>query len=396
MSGGMGERPLRLLRVVHTLRGESGGPSESVRRSTEALLGMGHEVEIASMDQPEDLAANESLVVHGLGRGPLGGYGFTDRLVPWLRAERGRFDAVLVHGLWQYPGWGTHVALRGTTTPYLVFPHGMLDPWFKTAYPVKHYKKQVYWWLREGRVLGGAAATCFTCEEERRLARGSFWPYRPKERVVAYGTADPRGEPGAQIAAWEERAPELARRPFILFLGRLHSKKGLELLIRAYAARAGRAAGDPALVIAGPGLETDHGAAMRKLAERLCEPGMVWWPGMLEGAAKWGALRACEAFVLPSHQENFGIAVAEALACGKPVLITRKVNIWREIEGDGAGLVCEDTEVGVEEVLAAWAGADAERRARMGAAARKCFLARFEIGGAARSLVGVVRDALGG
>jgi glycosyltransferase involved in cell wall biosynthesis len=354
---------------------------------------MGHRVEIASLDSPADIPADESLTIHGLGRGSLGGYGFTDRLVPWLKAERSRFDAVLVHGLWQYQGWGTHVALKGTGTPYLVFPHGMLDPWFRKAYPLKHYKKQVYWWLRERRVLADAASTCFTCEEERRLARESFWPYRLRERVVAYGTADPSGEHGAQLAAWSARAPDLSGRPFLLFLGRLHSKKGLELLIRAYASRARSGEASAALVIAGPGLDTEHGMAMRRLADRLSLAGTVFWPGMLEGAAKWGALRACEAFVLPSHQENFGIAVAEALACGKPVLITRKVNIWREINGDGAGLVCHDTESSVREMLGTWSSMDACSRERMGEAGRQCFLSRFEIRRAAESLVAAVKEA---
>ena len=92
-------------------------------------------------------------------------------------------------------------------------------------------------------------------------------------------------------------------------------------------------------MIAGPGLDTAFGREMRQLAESLCpQPSTltpqpaVFFPDMLTGDAKWGALYGCEAFVLPSHQENFGIAVVEALACGKPVLISNQVNIWREIE----------------------------------------------------------------
>jgi glycosyltransferase involved in cell wall biosynthesis len=106
---------------------------------------------------------------------------------------------------------------------------------------------------------------------------------------------------------------------------------------------------------------------------------------MLEGEAKWGALYGCDAFVLPSHQENFGIAVVEALACNKPVLISNKVNIWREIAEDGAGVVEEDSVEGTARMLQRFvegemAGGDKGRF-------RGCFRRRFEIQQAAQSFI---------
>lgn len=393
MSEGTFDRPLRLLRVTHTLRAESGGPSESVRRSTLALERGGHHVEIVTLDRPEDGGAEAELTVHALGIKPHG-YGYTPKLGPWLQANRARFDAVLVQGLWQFQGWGTFQALKGTGMPYLVFPHGMLDPWFRQNYPLKHWKKQMYWWLREQHVLRAAAAVCFTCEEERRLARQSFWPYRVNERVVAYGTADPVGDQARQAQAWRDCCPQLAGRPFLLFLGRIHSKKGIDLLLRAYGRLASGGGEVPALVIAGP---MDDGAYVRELqalAAAVCPAGSVYWPGLLSGEVKWGALRACEAFALTSHQENFGIAVAEALACGRPVLISRQVNIWREVIGDGAGIVADDTVEGAVELLTAWSNLAPAQRAEMGAAARRCFERRYEITQASESLVSVVRESL--
>ena len=108
---------------------------------------------------------------------------------------------------------------------------------------------------------------------------------------------------------------------------------------------------------------------------------------MLAGDIKWGALRSAEVFVLPSHQENFGIAVAEALACGTPVLISDQVNIWREIAADGAGLVKPDTVDGTFALLDRWQGYDATIREGMCLAAHNTFHQRYEIGAAARSLV---------
>ena len=113
---------------------------------------------------------------------------------------------------------------------------------------------------------------------------------------------------------------------------------------------------------------------------------------MLEGDAKWGAFHACEAFLLPSHQENFGIAVVEALACGKPVLISDQVNIWREIEADGAALVAPDTLDGTQSLLRRWLALPDAARAAMGQAARRCFETRFEIGRAAERLLGKLKS----
>ncbi len=207
-------------------------------------------------------------------------------------------------------------------------PHGMLDPWFKRTYPLKHLKKWLYWPWAEYRVLRDAAAVLFTAEQERIDARKSFWLYRCREVVTGYGIAAPAGDLARQRSLFLERHPELAGRRMILFLGRIHVKKGCDLLLRAWK-EVSRDQADAWLVMAGP---SDHayGAEMKDLARSL---GLekVTWTGMITGDLKWGSLGAADAFILPSHQENFGISVVEALACGVPALISDKVNIWREI-----------------------------------------------------------------
>jgi len=142
----------------------------------------------------------------------------------------------------------------------------------------------------------------------------------------------------------------------------------------------------PDLVIAGPGWESNYGAEVKA---RIGENSRIHTTGLLEGDAKWGALHGCEAFVLPSHQENFGIAVVEALGCNKPVLISDKVNIWREIAADGAGLAEEDSIYGTAKLLHRFGkgdliGANPQRF-------RDCFLRRFEIQQAARIFLKAVQ-----
>ena len=379
---------MKILRAIHTVNPALGGPIESVKQSSALLSRRGHDVEIISLDAPDDPWVRESPVpVHALGPGR-GGYGYAPRFSDWIKQRHADYDAVIVHGIWQYSSFGVWRALRGTATPYFVFPHGMLDPWFKRTYPLKHIKKLLYWPWAEYRVLRDAAAVLFTSEEERRLARESFSLYRCKEVVVNYGTAAPADLENARESFFAA-FPDLRGRRFFLFLGRLHEKKGCDLLIQAFAALQ-NSSERIQLVIAGPCADDGYLRHLQQLAA--AGNGMISFPGMLTGDVKWGALSAAEAFVLPSHQENFGIAVVEALACGTPVLISNKVNIWREIEGDAAGYVENDDLAGTVNLLKRWLATSPDMRLAMRRNATNCFANRFEIERATDSLLAAIAN----
>jgi glycosyltransferase involved in cell wall biosynthesis len=176
----------------------------------------------------------------------------------------------------------------------------------------------------------------------------------------------------------------------MLFLSRIHEKKGCDLLVEAFA-RVARSDPSLCLVIAGPD-QTGWVAKLKDRAERLGIADRITWPGMLQGDLKWGAFYAAEVFCLPSHQENFGIVVAEALACGKPVLVSNKVNIWREIETDGAGLVNDDTLEGTVKGLQQWLALTPEAKQKMQKSARRSFVARFRIDRVAESLINILQE----
>ncbi|MBA3962733.1 MAG: glycosyltransferase [Chthoniobacterales bacterium] len=376
---------MRILRCIHSLDPAIGGPLESVKQSTLVLQKRGHEVEIVCLDAPNEPSASVfPAPVHALGPGR-GSYGYTSRLLPWLRANRSQFDTVVVHGIWQYPSFAVWRALHRTATPYFVFPHGMLDPWFNRTYPLKRLKKLLYWPWAEYRVLRDAAAVLFTSEEERLLARESFSLYRARERVVNYGTAAPEVDWPAAQEKFFTQFPQLRGRKFFLFLGRLAEKKGVDVLLRAF-----RSLGETSrhLVLAGPCANEKYRAHLLRLAEGL----PVVFTGMLSGETKWGALRAADIFVLPSHQENFGIAIAEALACGTPVLISNKINIWREVVADGGGWVEEDDLAGVTRLLQRWRAVTPEVRQGMSAKAAASFRRRFEINRAVDSFLQVLQE----
>ncbi|MFP3564950.1 glycosyltransferase [Paraburkholderia sp. SIMBA_030] len=385
---------MKILHLLATLDPRAGGPTESVRQSGIEMVSMGHEVEVASLDAPNaPFIPAFPLPTHALGPTHRN-YGYTPLLVPWLHKHAPDFDAVVINGLWQYLGFGAWKALRDLDVRYYVFAHGMLDPWFKHAYPLKHLKKWLYWPWAEYRVLRDARAVLFTTEDERFLARQSFWLYRANERVVSFGTSAPPANAAHLREQFWMTYPALKNKRLILFLGRIHPKKGCDLLIRAFA-KVANLDNAAHLVIAGPD-STGWMTTLKALAEELGIAHRITWPGMLRGDLKWGAFYASDAFILPSHQENFGIAVAEALACGVPVLISSKVNIWREVQADCAGFIAQDTIAGTEQNLRRWLALEPILRTQMGTQAVKTFNSRFTVQAMAKDFLNVLQADLTG
>jgi glycosyltransferase involved in cell wall biosynthesis len=373
---------LRILHIIASADPRRGGPIEGVRQLAEGGKEWGQLTHVVTFDAPgQSFLDGNPFQTIALGPSPMT-YGYTRRLAPWLRTHARDYDAIIVNGLWQYNGYAALRIVRPLGKPYFVFPHGMLDPWFKHAYPFKHLKKRLYWELAEREVLRNARAVFFTCEEERQLARQTFPGFECNALVTGYGSAGPTLGRDQCVAEFLGTFPALEGRRLLLFLGRLHEKKGCDLLLDAFASIAGR---DPTLhlVVAGP-TESPLYAQLRGRSESRGVADRVTWTGMLSGTRKWGALYAADLFVLPSHQENFGIAVVEALACGTPVAITDKVNIWREILAEGAGMVGADTVDGVRDVLQRWVATGPQERTATRARARRCFEARFEVRGVAQ------------
>ena len=376
-----------ILHLIDSLSPERGGPPESVRQIVKAHIAVGTNVEVVCLDHPdEDFLREISCPVHALGESFLGRYAFSPQVWRWLNENLYRFDGIVMHGIWSFPNIALRVAARRARKSYGVFVHGALDPWFNRKYPLKYLKKLMYWpW--QYLVLHSASAVFFTSELERDLASTSFWPNVWNSIVIPYGVSDPEGngsDPRSQTEAFYRLFPRLRGRRYLLFLGRLHEKKGCDLLVEAFAQTV-TVVPDLDLLMAGP----DPDGMQAKLASRtsrLGVSGRVHWTGMIGGDIKWGALRTCEAFVLPSHQENFGISVVEALAVGRPVLISNQVNIWHEIETDGVGLIGEDTLEGTANLLRRWFETPPVEREAMAGRARPCFLNRFTMNRAAAAI----------
>jgi glycosyltransferase involved in cell wall biosynthesis len=362
---------VRILHVISSIDPASGGPAEGLRQLSHIYNAGGHELNVATLDSPEVIKQfNFPAPVVGLGPS-IGIYGYAPRAVPWLKQHVSSYDIVFINCIWQYNAVAAYRALAHSNTPYGVFTHGMLDPYFKKTFPLKHIKKSFYWHMFLQPVLNNADAVLFTCEEEKILARKSFSRYQVRERVLNYGIFAPDLDLAGATAEFLEKWPHLRGKRIAITMGRLHPKKGIDILIEAFAHSLARYP-EWELVIAGPD-QVGHQVELEALAKQLGVAKRITWAGMISGALKWGALTTAEVFVLPSHQENFGIVVAEALACRLPVIISDKVNIWREINRHRAGLICNDNFESTRTALDQWAGLTNGDIAEMRARSIECF-----------------------
>jgi glycosyltransferase involved in cell wall biosynthesis len=368
---------MKILHVVTDLDPRLGGSVEAARQMAMSMQACGVDIEVLTLVSPrEEWMKDWPVKIHAVGS-TRSRYCYSKELAPWLRRTHSCYSALIVHGVWRYPSWGVQRILRHSTTPYFLFTHGMLDPWFKQAYFGKHLKKALWWRLREHRTLRDARAVLFTSQAERTLSRISFRPYVCREVVTGLGTVAPPLRPLEQLAAFEEMFPHLRKTRNILSLSRIHKKKGCDLLIQAFG---NVAAQDPALHLIMAGEDEERWKSeLQKLASTAGVSDRITWTGHLDGDLKWGAFRAAEVFALPSHSENYGVAMVEAMACGVPVLISDKVNIWQEVAADGAGLVAADDLEGTTGLLQRWLALTAGQKARMRIDAVNSYQQRFEL-----------------
>ena len=359
---------------------------EAVRQLLLASLGSRHSAEVITLD--EDVSKWQRAWPQPLhfvpgSRTP---YSYNPNFSSWLRTNHERFDAVVTHGIWKYHTVAVSQCLRDTQTPYFVVPHGMLNPWLKRTYPLKHVKKALFWHTLVRRAMTDAAAVLYLCEEERTLAQNTFDVRQCSPETVPLGIC----APAKRVTGNNELVlnfPQLFGRRVLLFLGRICLMKGCDLLIRAFAKTAHI---DPncILVIAGPD-EDSWQDDLVKLAASLGIENRIVWPGPLYGDSKHAAFDLADAFVLPSHCETFPVAVLEALAHGKPVLLTDKINIWHEIDRDGACLVGQDTGDGITQLLERWFQTPEQARNEYRSNAARCFSSRFEIGAAFQAHINI-------
>jgi glycosyltransferase involved in cell wall biosynthesis len=263
-------------------------------------------------------------------------YGANDTVDEAVRAA----DIVHMHTLWHPLNAIARRACVRHGRKYVIMPHGMLDPY---ALSQKAWRKKVYMAVTERRNLQGACRLLFTTLHEWQAAQKSLSWLGPGE-IIQLGADRPSNMPHqARRDVFINRFPQVANRRCLLFLGRIHPKKGLDRLLKILPKIVSR---HPSvlLVIAGSG-KPSYVRDVQNLAYAANISSYVLFTGTVQDELKWSALACAEVFVLPSRQENFAISVAEAMHSGVPVVISDKVNSWPFVKKAHAGFVIEEDRI---------------------------------------------------
>ena len=371
---------MKILHVIPSVSPLRGGPSVMIRVLTRELAKAGLMVDVATTDDHGrgrmSVMLGQSIVedevTYRYFRRQSLFYTFSWPLNRWLASHVADYDLVHIHALFSYPSISAAFWAWRRRIPYIVRPLGVLTHW--SMRQRRPWLKRSSFSLIESRILSGAAAVHYTSEQEIREA--ADLGVRHRAELIPNAVEVPPHIFRKVQGQFRKRHPELANRPLILFLSRLDQKKGLDLLLPAFAdviKEHPRAI----LAIAGNG-EAAFVEALKQKAARIGISRHLLWTGFLAGEDKWAALADADLFVLPSYSENFGIAVAESLACGVPVVISDQIGIHHEISGSGAGVFVpcapEPIAKAISLVLA-----DPTLRARMGVAARQCAREQFSL-----------------
>ena len=381
---------MRILHIIAGLDQRDGGPPEACLHLCRELARRGQEVSIYSTDLNSRGAPTEerdaAVTIKRFACRPRLSYSLSMPLAFALRRDIPSFDIVHINSLYTFPSTAAAHYCRRFRVPYLLRPHGTLDP-----YIFEHHRprKFVYERLIELRNLKNAAAVLFTAAEEMELARRSV----PAIKGVVVPLGVHPSEYDWDMTAKTSRTSQYgeAGGRTILFLGRLNFKKGLDLLVKAFGLVA-RTHGDVRLILAGP----DEDGYSTRVRLWLKEEGIlskVRFAGMLTGKEKVSLLHSTDIFALPSYSENFGLAVVEAMASGLPVVISNRVNIWREVAGANAGIVVNCDAVALADGLVALLD-DSELRRTMGENGRRLVRQRYDWKIAAEQLLCVYREIL--
>lgn len=323
---------VRVLHVIPSLSPSQGGPSFALPAMARALQAEGVEVEVATTN--DDGPGRRLNMSEGSEDG--GGfriwhfpkqtefYKVSLPLARWLDQQVSRFDLVHVHAVFSFASVAAARAARRAGVPYLVRPLGVLNRWGMEQR--RPWLKALSFRLLDKPLLDRAAGLHYTSVQEREEA--ADLGLRAPAVVLPLGFDLAESEVLPSPARFHEAFAGTADRPLVLYLSRLDPKKNLEGLLEAWT----QVTGPARLVIAGDG-DAGYAAALRARADQLGLGDRVLWTGRLEGELKRAALAAASLFVLPSHSENFGIALLEAMAAGLPCVSTPGVALAAEAEG---------------------------------------------------------------
>lgn len=386
------EEEMKVLHVAASLSAKWGGPTYVIKELTENLVRKGVVVSVFSPNGEK--VGKEIIYPDGVQVKVLNGglfsrmwTGYSPNITKALTVEAPKYDIIHIHEIWHYPHFTAYRAARKIGKPFVVTVHGELDPW---CLDYKSFKKRIYAALIQKRILNEAAAIHAITEEEAKNIR-SFDVDAPI--VVIPNGIEPTDFQALPLPEEMEKLyPELKGKIVLLFLGRIHQKKGLDILAKAFGQIA-RNRKDLHLLIVGPDNE-----GYRNQVERLLESGSVaektTFTGMLTEREKLAALSRADICAIPSYSEVRSIVALEAMACGLPVVITRQC-YFPEVAEANAGIVIEPNADQLADALNKLLE-DPKLCKEMGENGRKLIKGKFSWDKIADQMIQLYEDVLGG
>ena len=375
---------MKILHVIRNLAVATGGPVTALCGLAEAQAELGHDVLIVATEAAGVTVEPKSVCCHVVTKWP-GTWSWTPALRGLLNRQVPAADILHLHMVWDYPVWTAARAAMRHGKPFILRPCGQLDSWSLSQ---RGLRKRAY--LRFcGTQLHQAAAIHFTSEGERHGARhiASGVP----SFVIPIGIAEAAYSNLPPRNTFAARFPQLAGRRIVLYLGRLHPKKQPDLLITAFAQVAPDVDGLH-LVLAGPG-NSGYISDLQSRVKNMGIAARTTFTGPLIGPAVTEAYRSADVFVLPSLQENFGIAIVEAMAASCPVLVSNCVDLAAKINGAKAGLTSpctvEDISASLRKILG-----DRALRDTMGANGHRLVVENYSWEPIAKATIGAYVECL--
>ena len=372
---------MKVLHVIPSVSERSGGPGQAIFQMCCALQEQGIDITLATTDA--ELTEETGPTTSDAGFNPRGSpqcatrnsykgvptlifpaqlgnsFKYSRPLAVWLNANVKNFDLVHIHAVFNHACIAAARACRKHGVPYIVRPLGTLDPW---SMKQKSLKKLLFWQVAAKQMMRGAAAVHYTAKAEKEATEESLGLNHG--RVVPLGIDAKILVAPLNYEGFAANFPELLMHPYVLVLSRLHPKKGLDILLDAFLSLVKQPEfAEWRLVLAGEGPVGFVSRLKEKVSVENASA-VVFFPGWLQGKLKNAVLRHSCLLALPSYQENFGLCLMEAMACGIPVLVSPHVNLAPEIEAAGAGWISTVDKGAITAALAEALGNDAERSSR--------------------------------
>ena len=363
-------KQIKLLSIIDSLELEKGGPSHSLIDIAIANKKNGIQHDILFLGKRIKNIQKIKINIISLDNRILK-FGFSLKLILWLLKNRKNYDLFIIHGLWQFITLASRFLLRGK---YLVFTHGMLDPYFGTE-NFKTLKKKIYWFLFEKKNLLNAKFVLSNSKKEFHQFKKTFVNTNGiKFKIVNYGLFPKSLDFKISKEKFIKNFPFVKNKKTILYMNRIDPKKGCDLLIKSFAKIKNKR--NYLLLIAGD-TNSKYGKEMIKLKNELKQENHIYFLNFLKDQIKWGAYEYSNFSILPSHGENFGVSVIESLFTKTPIICSNKVGISNYIKKYKAGMVIKNNEQSIISALEKSFHLNKEKNKKLKENSFKCFNDNF-------------------